>query len=54
MPGRGWMAAADAHADDVGACPVFQIQGMTCFNALADDDNDPGDNRATPNGFQVK
>ena len=48
------MAAADAHADDGGACAVFQIQSMTCFNALADDDNDSSDNRVTTNGYQVK
>jgi len=48
------MAAADAHADDSGPCAVFQIQSMTCFNALADDDNDASDNRATSTGFQVK
>jgi len=48
------MAAADPHADDGGACPVFQIQSMTCYMALADDDNDPGDNRATTNSFRVK
>jgi len=47
-------AAADAHANDAGACAVFQIQTMTCFNALADDDNDSSDNRVTTNGYQVK
>ena len=48
------MAAADAHADDPGACPVLQIQSMTCYNALADDDNDPSDNRVTTNAYTVK
>jgi hypothetical protein len=48
------MAAADAHADDSGSCAVFQIQSMTCANALADDDNDPTDDRVTTNGFRVK
>ena len=48
------MAAADAHADDGGACGPFQIQSMTCYNALADDDNDASDNRVTTNGFTVK
>jgi len=48
------MAAADAHGDDSAACGPFQIQGMTCFNALADDDNDPNDNRLTTTGFRVK
>jgi len=48
------MAAADAHADDGGACGPLQIQSMTCFNALGDDDNDSNDNRAVTNGFRVK
>jgi len=48
------MTAADAHADDVDACGPFQIQSITCYNALADDDNDPTDNRETTNGFRVK
>jgi len=48
------MAAADAHADDASACGPFQLQSMTCFNALADDDNDASDNRATTNAFRVK
>ena len=47
------MAAADVHADDAGTCPVFQIQGMTCFNALDDDDNDSSDNRAATSAFGV-
>jgi len=47
-------AAVDVHADDGGACPVFGIQSMACFAALADDDNDPSDNRATSNAFRVK
>ena len=53
MPRRGWMAAADVHADDAGNCPVFQIQSMTRFNALTDDDNDSNDNGATTNAFRV-
>jgi CSLREA domain-containing protein len=48
------MAAADVHADDGGACPVFQIPSMNCFNALADDDNDARDNRAATTAFRVK
>ena len=48
------MAAADAHADDAGACGPFQIQTMTCFNALADDDNVANNNRATANLFRVR
>ena len=48
------MAAADVHADDGGACGPFQIQSMTCYNAMADDDNDPSDNRVTTNAYTVK
>jgi hypothetical protein len=48
------MAAADAHADDGGACAVFHIQRTTCFIALGDDDTDPSDNRAITNAFRVK
>jgi hypothetical protein len=48
------VAAADAHADDAGACGPGQIQTMTCATALADDDNDSNDNRATTNGYRVK
>jgi hypothetical protein len=48
------MAAVDVHADDGGPCAEFQIQSMACFTALADDDNDPSDNRATTNALRVK
>jgi len=48
------MAAADAHTDDSGACASFQIQSMICYDALADDDNDPSDNRLTTNGPTVR
>jgi hypothetical protein len=48
------MAAADAHADDSGACAVFQIQSITCANALADDDNNSTNDRATTTGYKVK
>jgi CSLREA domain-containing protein len=48
------IAGVDVHADDGGACGPFQIQTMGCFSALADDDNDPGDNRAIATGPQVK
>lgn len=48
------MAAVDVHADDGGACAVFQIQSMTCYNALADDDDDDTDNRSATNAFRVK
>jgi hypothetical protein len=42
------------HADDAGACAPFQLQSMTCFNALADDDDDDTDNRVMTNAFRVK
>jgi hypothetical protein len=47
-------AAVDAHADDAGGCPVFEIQSMTCFVGLADDDDDDADDRTTTNAFRVK
>ena len=47
-------AAMDVHADDGGACSPFQLQSMTCFTALANDDDDDTDNRATASGFAVK
>ena len=48
------MAAADAHADDAGACGPGQIQSVTCGSALVSDDNDPTDDRTTTTGFRVK
>jgi len=48
------MAAADAHADDLGACGQFQIQSLACGTALADDDNVASNNRVTTNAYQVK
>jgi len=48
-----WVAAADHGADDLASCGLGTIQGMPCFNALADDDQDPTDNRATRNGPKV-
>jgi len=46
--------AVDVHADDAGACGVFQIASLACFNALADDDDDDSDNRVITTGPQVK
>ena len=48
-----WMAAADHGADDLASCGFGSLQGNICFNALADDDQDPADNRATRNGPRV-
>jgi hypothetical protein len=47
-------AAIDVHADDGGACGPSQIATVTCFNALADDDDDDTDNRVITNGPKVK
>jgi len=47
-------AVADLHADDLGACGPFQLGTVTCFNALADDDAVPSNNRLTTNAYQVK
>ena len=48
-----WMAVADHGADDLAACGPATLQGVACFNALADDDEDPADNRATRNGPRI-
>jgi hypothetical protein len=48
-----WVAVADHGADDAASCPPGSLQGMACYNALADDDQDPADNRATRNGPRV-
>ena len=38
---------------DLAACGPATLQGVACFNALADDDEDPADNRATRNGPRI-
>jgi hypothetical protein len=48
-----WVAVADHGADDVASCPPGSLQGITCFNALANDDEDPADNRLSRNGPKV-
>ena len=48
-----WVAVADHGADDVAFCGAGTLQGLACFNALADDDEDPADNRASRNGPRV-
>jgi hypothetical protein len=48
-----WTAVADHSADDRTSCPPGSLQGLTCFNALADDDEDPADNRLSRNGPRV-
>lgn len=48
------IAAVDVNADDAAACSAGNIQSLACFNALADDDTDPTDNRATRNAPRVQ
>ena len=48
-----WIAVVDHGADDLASCGPGSLQGLTCFNALADDDQDPADNRASRNGPKV-
>ena len=48
-----WVAVADHGADDAASCGPRTLSSMACFNALADDDEDPADNRATRNGPKV-
>jgi len=48
-----WIAVADHGADDLASCGPGTLQSLTCFNALADDDQDPTDNRVSRNGPKV-
>jgi len=48
-----WVAVADHGADDLAACGPGALQGLACFNALADDDEDAADNRLSRNGPTV-
>jgi hypothetical protein len=48
-----WLAVADHGADDLASCGPGNLQSVACFDALADDDQDPADNRATRNGPRV-
>jgi CSLREA domain-containing protein len=48
-----WIAVADHGADDLASCPPGSLQGINCFNALANDDEDAADNRLTRNGPKV-
>jgi hypothetical protein len=48
-----WIAVADHAADDGLSCTPGFLQSMACFNALADDDEDPADNRLSRNGPKV-
>jgi len=51
--GFTWVAAADHGADDLASCPAGSLQGIACFNALANDDQDLGDNRTSRSGPRV-
>jgi hypothetical protein len=48
-----WMAVADHGGDDLASCGPGQLQSVACFDALANDDEDPADNRASRNGPRV-
>ena len=48
-----WVAVADHGADDLASCSPGALQSLACFNALADDDQDPADNRLSRNGPKV-
>jgi hypothetical protein len=48
-----WVAVADHAGDDIASCGPRALQSVACFNALADDDQDPADNRASRNGPKV-
>ena len=48
-----WTAVADHGADDLASCGPGSLQGLTCFNALANDDEDPADNRKSRTGPKV-
>ena len=48
------IAAADLHNDDLASCGAGALQSLACFNALADDDQDPPDNRKVRNAPKVQ
>ena len=48
-----WLAVADHGADDLTSCGAGSLQSLGCFNALADDDADPADNRMSRTGPKV-
>ena len=48
-----WVAVADHGGDDLASCGPGALQSVACFNALADDDQDSSDNRASRNGPKV-
>ncbi len=48
------IAVVDVNADDLAACGPGALDSLACFNALADDDTDDTDNRATRNAPRVQ
>ena len=48
------IAVVDVHADDLAACGEGELDSLACFNALADDDTDPTDNRVTRSAPRVQ
>jgi hypothetical protein len=44
---------ADHGADDLSSRGPGSLQNLACFNALANDDADPGDNRKARTGPKV-
>jgi hypothetical protein len=48
-----WTAVADHDADDLSSCGPGSLQSLACFNALANDDEDPADSRKSRTGPKV-
>ena len=47
-------AVVDTHHDDLAACGPGDLLTLTCFNALADDDTDPFDDRVVRSAPRVQ
>ena len=48
------IAAVDVHTDDLAACGPGALVSLSCFDALADDDNDSADNRVVRSAPRVQ
>ncbi len=48
------VAVVDAHANDLATCGPGALLSLACFEALADDDGDSGDNRLTRSAPRVQ
>ena len=48
------IAVVDVHADDGGACGPGQLLSITCFNALADDDDNDFNHRTQRDCCELK